>query len=84
MTIYYFPLKENGREDNAVPITLLPDGTADTSQLPDKIRNHLISFGIPNEIKSEAVFPEAGRAFLEALLAATNQKMRFRTTPEKI
>ena len=84
MTVYYFPLKENGREDDAVPITLLPDGKADISQLPEKIKNHLNSFGIPNEIKSEAVFPEAGKAFLEALLAATNQKMRFRTTPEKI
>ena len=83
-TVYYFPLDQNDREQEPVPITILPNGEADISKLPNKIQNHFQSFGIPNEIKSAAVFPETGQIFIEALLASSNQKMHFRSTPKKI
>lgn len=81
-TIYHFPIDGQGNETGeALPITLNADGAADVSKLPIDLRETLESFGTPDELRTDRLFPSDGERFLNSLLANTSGYRRFRTNP---
>jgi hypothetical protein len=81
--IYFFQIDSAGHESNPVEIGLAPDGSADLSQLPPKVGDHLRTFGVRNFTHSGQVTFKDGSYFLECLLATDNPNWRFRSTPDK-
>lgn len=80
--ISYIPLDNDLREQApAIPIDLLPDGTADLSNLPSALQNQLTMFGVQNATHTGSLFPRDGEAFLEALLEWNDLYQRFREEP---
>lgn len=83
-TIYYFPIDGDGNEiGDLIPVMLSANGTADLSRLPAELRSTLESFGVPDALHRNAVFPKDGERFLERLIEESNGYRRFRSTPEK-
>jgi hypothetical protein len=82
--VYFFAADALGKEGDPVAIKLNPDGSADLSSLPEKVRGHLTVFGVPDALHQGVIRPQNGAAFLEALTTASNQAWRFRITPEKL
>ena len=81
--IYYFPLDENLEERSpALPIDLLPDGTADVSKLPPELQDRLSTFGVQDPTHTMTVFPKDGELFLDSLLELNDLYRRFRSGPE--
>ncbi|MFH1621229.1 MAG: hypothetical protein ABIB04_04045 [Patescibacteria group bacterium] len=82
--IFFFPLNDKMKEETAIPITLSPDGTADLSKLPLKIREHLMAFGVQDPAHLDVVPYTEGEKFLDALLAFSGSYWRFRSTPDSL
>ena len=81
--VYFFAADALGKEAEPITIKLNADGSADLSQLPEKVRGHLTLFGVPDALHQGVILPKDGAAFLDALSDASNQAWRFRTTPDK-
>jgi len=81
--VYFFAADALGKEAEPAAIKLNPDGSADLSLLPEKVRGHLAMFGVPDALHKGAIYPKDGAVFLDALPDAGNQAWRFRATPEK-
>lgn len=82
-TIYYFPLERGMEEGEPIEVSLVErDGRliADVSQLPEPLRRTLESRGVPDALHRGAVLPDAGPAFLAALLRESNPYRRFRSS----
>lgn len=76
--IYYIPIDTRGKPTGQpVKISLRPDGVADLSGLPEKLRSSLTKFGIPDSFGIQHLKPEHGGAFLNRLLQHSNGYMRF-------
>jgi len=74
-TVYYIPVDGRGNElrGDARVISLLPNGHADLSKLPDDRRETLETLGVPYRRGSRMItFPKHGSLFLEALVYSTN------------
>ena len=81
--VYFFAADALGKESEPIAVKLNPDGSADLSLLPEKVRGHLTMFGVPDSLHKGVIRPKDGLAFLAALPDAGNQAWRFRATPEK-
>jgi hypothetical protein len=80
--IYYFPVDEHLNEGEAVPIRLLPDGSADLSGLPQALRDNLETFGVNDPVTRKQVRHTDGARFLDALLNRGGPYLHVRSTPE--
>jgi hypothetical protein len=81
--VYYFPLDEKLQERfPALPIELLPDGTADVSKLPPELQDQLLTFGVQDPTHTITVYPKDGELFLDSLLESNDLYRRFRSDPE--
>lgn len=76
--IYYIPLGPNGKEQTPCVISIKPDGVADLSRLPKDIQEHLLTFGTPDPLHQNELYPEDGELFLLSLLKNATPYLRFR------
>jgi len=79
-TIYYFPIDGKGAETSKPLPIKLKNGKVDLSALPTSLAKTLETFGAPDAMHRERIFPKDGERFLEALLRMTNGYLRFRST----
>lgn len=82
--VYFFPLDQENEEQEPIAITLLPNGEADLSALPEKTRRGFEVFGVRETLTHETILPQDGHRFLSALLASANAYLRIRETFDRL
>lgn len=83
--IFYFPFDaKTFTEGEPIPVTLKEDGSADLSQLPPKLQDHLSNFGVRDPFHKTHIFPKDGPLFLAVLLENPGRAFVFRASPEKL
>jgi hypothetical protein len=78
--VYYFPVDAVGDEGVPLEVSLLPDGAADLSRLPERLHAFLADQGMKVPGEPEVWFPKDGARFLQALVDGSNPYRRFRAT----
>ncbi len=83
--IFYFPFDaKTFTEGEPVPVTLKEDGSADLSQLPPELQDHLSNFGVRDPLHRSSISPKDGHLFLAMLLENSGRAFVFRASPEKL
>lgn len=64
------------------PISVMADGSADLSALPEEFRKTLEALGVKDEIGNARVFPSEGERFIKLLMKHSGRHWFCATSPE--